>query len=67
LNDLILFVGNLLSNVDSEGDTDEIGIFELNSRAFVTVVEENVEPSGFEFAGQVNGDFEQFGVETLVA
>jgi hypothetical protein len=48
LNDLDPIFGNLLSDIDSEGDTDEIGIFELHSRAFVAVVEENVEPSGFE-------------------
>src|SRR5258706_171677 len=51
LNDLDPIFGNLFPHVDSEGDTYQIGIFELNSRAFVPVVEEDVEPGGFEPLG----------------
>ncbi len=51
LNDLDPIFGNLLSDIDSEGDTDQIGVFELHSGALVTVVEENVEPGGFKLAG----------------
>src|SRR5215813_14810674 len=32
---------NLLANIDSEGDTDQIGVFELDSGALVAIVQQH--------------------------
>src|ERR1700688_3709171 len=47
-NDLHGTFGNLLPHRNSKGDADQIGIFELHSRALVPVIENDVKSSGFE-------------------
>src|SRR3954465_10484965 len=51
LNDFNSIFGNLLPHIDSKGDSDQIGVFELDSGTFVPVIEQNVVASGFEGGG----------------
>src|SRR4051794_34161877 len=41
-NKLNFALGNLLANIDPEGDPDQISVFELHSGALIAIVEENV-------------------------
>jgi len=49
LNDAIY---KALADIDAIGDADQIGIFELNARTLVAVVEKNIEAS----RGQIRSD-----------
>ncbi len=46
LNDFHGIFGNLLSHIDSKGDTDQIGVLELHSRPFVAIIEQNIVAGG---------------------
>src|SRR5215831_903881 len=46
LDDFYSTVGNFLSHIDSKGNTDQIGILELDSGPLVAVVDENVMTRG---------------------
>src|ERR1700722_831968 len=54
-NDFHSTFGNLLSHRDSKGDTNEIGVLELDSRPFVAVVENQVIPLSFQSLRDVLG------------
>src|SRR5215471_4922151 len=47
-NDLHGTFGNLLSDGDSKGDTDQVGVLELHSRPLIAVVEDHVESGRLE-------------------
>ncbi len=53
VDELDLIFGDSSSDIDAEGDTDEVGVFEFDSGTLVAVVEEDIEAS----AGEVFGDF----------
>jgi len=58
-----LALGYSATNIDSVWDTNEIRVFELDSSAFIPVVQENVCACGFEF----RGDLFSCGEKGLVA
>src|ERR1039457_6732327 len=44
LNDFNSIFGNLLSHIDSKGDTHQVGVLELPPWPFVPIVQQHVEP-----------------------
>src|SRR5579863_8466366 len=57
-NDLHGTFGNLLPHRDSKGDTDQVGIFELHSRALVPVIENDVKSGGFQARRDIDRRFQ---------
>ena len=57
-----LAFGELLADVDTVGDADEFGVFELDAGALVAVVEQDVDAGGVEGSGDVFAGREQVGL-----
>src|SRR6266446_3925742 len=55
LNDFHSIVGNLLSHIDSKGNTNQIGVLELHTRTFIAIIEQYVDASVFKSASDVLG------------
>src|SRR5437879_6038794 len=54
-NDFYGVFGNLLSHVDTKGDTHQIGVLKLHPWPFVPVIEQNVVSGRFQLPGDVFG------------
>ena len=46
---------NLLANIDSKGDSDQVGVLELDSRTLITVVQKDSVSCPFQLLGNVGG------------
>src|ERR1019366_5003005 len=55
LNDFQHTFGNLLSHIDTKGDTHQVGVLELHPRPFVPIVQQNVVSGSLQLAGDVLG------------
>src|SRR6478609_6934362 len=51
LNDFHPIFGNFLADVDTKGDTYQVGVFELHPRPFVTIVQQDSVAGTFELLG----------------
>ena len=62
VDEFYLAFGEFLSDVDTVGDADEFRVLELDARALVAVVEQDVEAGGFEFGGDLLAGGDELGL-----